>query len=341
MILRTIHIGLANRGQGFLDAVAKDSRFKPVALVETNPVMAKTAQYRLMAEAGHKNVPIFSGVTGALSQIEADAAFIFTPTKTHAEYARMAMVANLHCLVDKALTLDLADATNLVNEADSAWLKLAVAQDQRYTSVEQTIDYILNKPDHPYHPGDVRLVDFIDHRYRPEPGDWDYANAAVWDLACDHMDSLARWLGNAARVTARTYLAPWSQYVHEPNLSAFLEYDNGAVCNYVLTNDATLQQWRVTLQGPRGALVLINHDRLRFYPRPGQALGNSEAESIDSELLDVPDPAKSITDDFFKYVVEDREPGISGKRNLETLKLCQALITSAKSRRLVDMSELK
>jgi predicted dehydrogenase len=341
MILRTIHIGLANRGQWFLDAVAKDPRFKPVALVETNPVMAKTAQYRLGAEAGHKNVPIFSGVTGALSQIEADAALIFTPTKTHAEYARMAMVANLHCLVDKALTLDLADANNLVQEADTAWLKLAVAQDQRYTSVEQTIDYILNKPDHPYHPGDVRLVDFIDHRYRPEPGDWDYPFAAVWDLACDHMDSLARWLGNVSRVTARTYLAPWSEYVHEPNLSAFLEYDNGAVCNYVLTNDATMQQWRVTLQGERGALVLINHDRLRFYPRPGQALGNSEAESIDSELLDVPDPARSIADDFFKYIVEDKEPGISGKRNLQTLKLCQALISSAKNRRLVEMSELK
>jgi predicted dehydrogenase len=243
--------------------------------------------------------------------------------------------------VDKALTLDLADANNLVQEADTAWLKLAVAQDQRYTSVEQTIDYILNKPDHPYHPGQVRLVDFIDHRYRPEPGDWDYPFAAVWDLACDHMDSLARWLGNVSRVTARTYLAPWSEYVHEPNLSAFLEYENGAVCNYVLTNDATMQQWRVTLQGERGALVLINHDRLRFYPRPAQALGNSEAESIDSELLDVPDPARSIADDFFKYIVEDKEPGISGKRNLQTLKLCQALISSAKNRRLVEMSELK
>ena len=341
MILRTIHIGLAGRGQWFLDAVAKDPRFKPVALVETNPVAAKTAQYRLGVEAGHKNVPIFSGVTGALSQIEADAAFIFTPTKTHAEYARMAMVANLHCLVDKALTHDFADATALVGEADTAWLKLAVAQDQRYTSVEQTIDYVLNKPDHPYHPGDVRLVDFIDHRYRPEPGDWDYPNAAVWDVACDHMDSLTRWLGKVARVTARSYIAPWSQYVHEPNLSAFLEYENGAVCNYVLTNDATMQQWRVTLQGDKGSLVLINHDRLRFYPRPAQSLGNSEAESIDSELLDVPDPAKSIADDFFRQVVEDKEPGISGKRNLETLTLCQALIRSAKDRRLVDMTEMK
>jgi predicted dehydrogenase len=155
------------------------------------------------------------------------------------------------------------------------------------------------------------------------------------------MDSLARWLGPVARVTARTYTAPWSQYAHDPNVNAFLEYESGAVCNYVLTNDATMQQWRVNLQGDRGALVLINHDKLRFYPKPGQSLGNSEAESIESELLDVADPFASVATDFFRYVVEDLEPGISGKRNLQTLKVCEALIQSSKEKRLIQMSELK
>jgi predicted dehydrogenase len=341
MILRTIHIGVTGRGQWLLDAMAQDEKFRPVALVDPNTVAAKTAQYRLATERGHKGVPIFSGIAGAVSQVEADAAIICTPTKTHAEYASMAIIANLHCLIDKAMTHDLADAEHLVNEADTAWLKLAVVQEQRYTAVEQTIDSILKNPDHPYHPGDVKIVDFIDHRYRPEPGDWDFPNAAIWDVACDHMDSLARWLGPVARVTARTYTAPWSHYAHDPNVNAFLEYESGAVCNYVLTNDATMQQWRVNLQGDRGALVLINHDKLRFYPKPGQSLGNSEAESIESELLDVADPFASVATDFFRYVVEDLEPGISGKRNLQTLKVCEALIQSSKEKRLIQMSELK
>ncbi|HEY7115394.1 MAG TPA: Gfo/Idh/MocA family oxidoreductase [Tepidisphaeraceae bacterium] len=341
MILRTIHIGLSGRGQWLLETIAKETRFRPVALVDANTTLARTAQYRLGAEAGHKNVPVFSGVTGALSQVEADAAIICTPTRTHLDTARLAMSANQHVLLDRPLTHDWAESNALVGEADTAWLKLAVAQEQRYTSVEQTISYILNKPDHPYHPGAIRMVDFVNHRYRPEPGDWDYPYAAVWDVACDHMDSLARWLGNAKRVTARSYLAPWSHYVHEANLSAFIEYENGAACNYILTNDATMQQWRVTLQGDRGGLVLTNHERLRFYPKPGQSLGSSEAESIESELMDVPDPAWSIVDDLFRYIVEDVEPGISGKRNLETLRMCEALIRSAKNKRPVELSELK
>src|SRR5882757_9394049 len=125
MILRTIHIGVTGRGQWLLDAISNDPKFRPVALVDSNTVAAKTAQYRLAAERVHKGVPIFSVIAGAVSQLEADAAVICTPTRTHAEYARMAIIANLHCLIDTAMTPDFADAASLVGEADTAWLKLA------------------------------------------------------------------------------------------------------------------------------------------------------------------------------------------------------------------------
>jgi predicted dehydrogenase len=341
MILRTVHVGLTGRGQWMLEAVAKDPRFKPVALVDAQTAAAKALQYRLATEAGHKNVPVFSGLQGALSQIDADAMFIYTPTRTHAEYIRMGFVVNQHVLVDKAMTHDLNEARALVADADTSWVKLCVAQDQRYTPVEQTIAYILSKPEHPYYPGKVHMVDYIDHRYRPDPGEWDYPYAAVWDVASDHLDSLGALLGPLKRVTARVYTTPWTQYVNEPNVSAFIEYEGGQICNYVLSHDATLQQWRVTFQGDKGALVLTNHEKLRFYPKPHHSLGTSEAESVDSDLMDCPSPQVLIADDFFRYVVEEVEPGISGKRNLETLAMCEAIIRSAKTKRPVEMSELK
>jgi predicted dehydrogenase len=324
-----------------LESVAKDKKFKPVALVDAHTVSAKAAQYRLQTEAGHKGVPVFSGLTGALSQVEADAILIYTPTRTHAEQIRMALVVNQHVLVDKAMTHSYDEAKALVNEADTAWVKLCVAQDQRFTPVEQTIGYILSKPEHPYHPGKVHMVDFVDHRYRPEPGEWDYPYAAVWDTASDHLDSLAGWLGPVKRVTARSYAAPWTHYIHESNVTAFIEFQSGAVCNYVLTNDATVQQWRVTLQGDRGALVLTNHETLRFYPRPHQSLGTAEAESVETDLMDCPTPQQCIADEFFRYVVEDVEPGISGKRNLQTLAICEAVVRSCTSQKPVEVGEMK
>jgi predicted dehydrogenase len=340
MILRTIHVGVGGHGQWTSDVLGKDPKFKPVALVDTNAAALRVAQYRLN-EMGHKSVPGFSGLTGALSQIEADALIICTPTKTHAEYARMGFAVNMHVLVEKPMTIDGAEAKALVAEADAAWVKFCVAQNYRYTAVEQTISYILAHPDHPHYPGEIRIADYVHHRYRPEPRNLDYPFAMVWDMSCHHMDSLSRWLGKAKQVTARSYAAPWTQYVHDANVSAFIEYESGAICNYVLTHDATMYQWRIALQGERGALVLTNHDKLRFYGKPGQQLASAEAESLDCEVMDCPVPEACIADDFFKYVVEDVEPGISGRRNLRTMAMCEALVRSAKNKRPVELAELK
>ena len=323
-----------------LEEVGKDARYKPVAIVDTNATAARMAQY-LLGGSGHKNVPTFSGLTGALSQIEADALIICTPTKTHAEYARMGFVVNMHVLVDKGMTMDWEEGKALVAEADSAWVKFCVAQTYRYHPTEQAISYILGKVDHPHHPGDVRIVDYVHHRYRPDPGTYDYSYAMVWDLGSHHMDSLARWLGKASVVTARSYSAPWTQYVHDANISAFIEFKRGAVCNYVQTNDATISEWKVTLQGDRGTLVLNGHDELRFFPKPTEALATAESESVACDVGEHATPEANILHDFFTYIVEDIEPGISGRRNLRAVALCEGLVRSAKNKRPVELEELK
>jgi predicted dehydrogenase len=340
MILRTIHVGVGGHGQWTVDVLGKDPQYKPVAIVDTNATAARTAQYRL-GEAGHKGVPTFSGLTGALSQIEADALVICTPTRTHAEYARMGFVVNMHVLIEKPMATDLVDAKKLVAEADAAWVKFCVAQTGRYALCEQAIKYILNKPDHPHHPGKIKIVDYVHHRYRPEPRDMDYPAATVWDLSSHHVDSLYTWLGRATRVTARSYAAPWTQYVHDANFSAFIEYEDGAVCNYVVTQDATMPQWRVALQGERGALVMTDQEMLQFYPKPGQQLAQSEPQAVPCDVTDWTRPEQQIAHEFFKYVVEDVEPGISGRRNLRTMAVCEAIVQSAKNKRPVELAELK
>src|SRR5690242_16311695 len=133
MILRTIHVGVGGHGQWTVDVVGKNPKFKPVALVDSNSTAWRTAQYRL-EQSGHRGVPGFSGLTGALSQIEADALIIATPTKTHAEFARMGFAVNMHVLVEKGMTMDWDEAKSLVADADTAWVKFCVAQNFRYTA---------------------------------------------------------------------------------------------------------------------------------------------------------------------------------------------------------------
>jgi predicted dehydrogenase len=339
MILRTIHVGVGGNGQWSTEVLGVDPRFRPVALVDTQSVTAKTAQYKL-GLAGHKNVPIFSGLTGALSQIEADALVICTPVKTHAEYAKMAFATGMHALVDEAMATDWEQARQLVADADASWAKLVVARRHRFDPCEQTIGYILSKPDHPFSPGTVGLVEYVHRRYRPDPRGWDYPYAVVWEQCGHHLDSLAAWLGPIARVTARAYAPPWTQYVHHANLSASIEFKGGVLCDYRVENDATLPEWRATFQGDRGALVLDGHEGVRFFPRPGQQLGTSEARVVECDVMDCVSAEQCVADEFFRYAVEDVEPPTSGKRDLETMRASEALVRSARSQKTVEVSEV-
>jgi predicted dehydrogenase len=303
-------------------------------LVDTNPAFVAEARERL----GLPESAAFADLKAALESTDADAVVICTPTRTHASLARAAFAAGKHVLVEKGMTMLWDEAKALVAEADAAGVKFCVAQNYRYGAGERFIKAAIDDPSHPHHPGDVRIVDYVHHRYRPEPRTLDYPFAMVWDMSCHHVDSLANWLGPATRVTAKTFNPPWSKYQHDANITATIEYASGAVCTYTLTHSATIGDWRVILQGQRGALRTYDVKGVQFYPCPTNQLGTSPPTPCD--LPQVPRTEQGVSDDFHRYVTADVEPGISGRNNLDTLAVCEMLVRSATLGRTVSRDEL-
>lgn len=332
--LRTIHVGVGGRGWWPIEVMGADPKFSPVALVDFNPNFLARAQAQLDLPESF----LFTDLGTALQQVEADAVIICTPTRTHGPLARQAFAAGRHVLVEKGMTLDWEEAKSLVRGAEEAKVKFCVAQNYRYGGNEQTVTELLNSLDHPHYPGKVEIVDYIHHRYRPEPRTLDYSYAMVWDMSCHHVDSLACWLGPARRVTAHSYNSSWSKYTHDANIAAFIEYESGAVCHYILTHTATISEWRVTLQGERGTLRLHDAPGVRFYPRPEGQLGSSSP--IPCDVPPAPRTEQGVADDFYRYITDGIELGISGRKNLDTLAVCEMLVRSARDRRPIDRTEL-
>lgn len=332
--LRTVHVGVSGRGRWPVTVMGADPKFAPVAVVDRAPDFLEKAR----ADLGLSESAAFDDLGPALSAVEADAVVICTPTRTHGPLARQAFAAGKHVLVEKGMTLDWEEAKALVREADAAGVRFCVAQNYRYGANELAVTALLADPDHPHHPGRVEIADYVHHRYRPEPRTLDYPYAMVWDMSCHHVDSLAAWLGAARRVTAHSYNTSWSQYAHDADIAAFIEYEGGAVCQYVLTHTATVSEWRVTLQGERGALRLYDAPGVRFFPRPSGQLGSSEP--VPCEVTAAPSSEQGVADAFYGYIADGTEPGISGRRNLDTLAVCEMLVRSARDRRPVERAEL-
>jgi predicted dehydrogenase len=334
MAIKAILVGVGGRGRWPVEILGRDEQWEVVALVDMNAEFLAAAQRNLSLP----DSALFNDLSAALEAVDADAVVICTPTRTHAPLARMAFAAGKHVLVEKGMTLDWDEAKSLVREAEAANVRFCVAQNYRYHGTEQAISSLLHSPAHEHYPGEVRIVDFVHHRYRPEPRTLNYPFAMVWDMSCHHVDLLNAWLGAAKRVTAVSSNPPWSQYEHDANIAATIEYESGAICHYVLTHGATYSNYNLVLQGERGALRAFDVPGLQFYPVPQAQFGSSEP--VTCEVPPRPASEQGVVDDFRRYITDGIEPGISGRNNLKTLAVCEMLVRSAREKRAVEASEL-
>lgn len=334
MSISVILVGVGGRGRWAVEVFHADPRWTIVALVEPNADFLESAlQYTgLPKSAG------FSSLSDAVKSVDADAVIACTPTRTHGPLGREAFAAGMHYLVEKGMTFDWEEAKALVREAEIAGVKFCVAQNYRYHASETAVSACLADSSSPYHPGPIEIVDLIHHRYRPEPRTLNYPYAMVWDMSCHHVDLLSAWLGPAEEVTAVATNPTWSSYEYDANIAAIIRYESGAVCHYVLTHAATVSDYRLVLQGPKGTLRAFDRPRVQFFPTPTAMLGSSEG--IDVPMPSLPRGEQGVVDDFYRYIVDGIEPGISGRNNLKTLAVCEMLVRSASKRRTVRASEL-
>ena len=49
---------------------------------------------------------------------------------------------------------------------------------------------------------------------------------------------------------------------------------------------------------------------------------------------------QGVIDDLYRYIVDDIEPGISGRNNLEILRACEMLCRSSQEQRTVQRDEV-
>ena len=81
----------------------------------------------------------------AVLNSDVDLIIVNTPVATHFDYAKQALLAGKHILVEKAFTTTVAEAEELQAIAEAKKLKLAVFHNRRWDSDFKTVKYILDK----------------------------------------------------------------------------------------------------------------------------------------------------------------------------------------------------
>jgi len=334
MAARVIVVGLGGRGRDWVRTVRAHPRFELAACVELDAGVLGDAEKAL----GLPRDGCFTGLDEALDRVRPDAAIVATSIDHHVAPVRTAIERGLGVLVEKPFTLSLAEATQLVRQADEAKTPLVVGQNSRYLRVHRAVKAVLASG----RLGRLGLV--VTQGYRPyddmPPSLVRLPDHLIWQSAVHHLDALRFVIARAATaVMAHSFALPWAPGAPGSSLQALIEFDGGirtTYCGSYHTRGHEFfergQEFYQRFVGERGTMhvfhrwiLVCERGRLPRLVRRG-----SRAHTEEWLLLDQLDAALS----------RGVEPESNGRDNLNTIALLEACAISAAERRWVRPQDL-
>ncbi len=325
-------IGCGGMGSFHVGYFPQVANAKLTAVCDTDPAKLQAAGRR----SGAKE---FSDYQQLLDSGLVDAVLIATPHYFHPPIAREAFAKGLHVLSEKPVAVSAGEArkTNDIYLEKYSHLKYAVMYQMRTNPFFRKLREMVAAGEL----GSITRITWIMTAwYRT----WSYYASGGWRATWNgegggvllnqnphNLDQLQWIVGmSPRRVTAITNIAKTHPIEVEDEVSAILEYDNGAMGHFVTSSGEAPGTDRLEICGDRGKLVLEN-GRLRFV-RTRQSVsehlrtcpdGFAVPECWEMELQplrDVPEGHQTITQNFVNAILRGEEliaPGIEGVRGLE------------------------
>ncbi len=250
-------------------------------------------------------------------------------------------------LAQKPLAMTLAEARSLVEACREAGVRLQVNQNMRYDHSVRVLKGLLDRGDL----GDPVLAT-IEMRAIPHWMPWAEGGRSLstYIMSIHHLDTFRYWLGNPTRVLASTRPDPRTKFPHEDGLNLYiLEYDN----------NTRASSWDDVWAGParEGAAPDIAI-RWRVEGTKGLALGtigwpswpDRTPSTIDYSTVEAqgqwhrprwpeawfPDAFAGTMAGLLRALEDGADPDVSGRDNLKTIALCEAVLMGARENRVID-----
>jgi predicted dehydrogenase len=253
-------------------------------------------------------------------------------------------------LAQKPLALSVREARECVEACRAAGIVLAVNQNMRFDQSVRALKDLLGRG----WLGEVVLAT-IEMRAIPHWKPWSEGlpSLSTFVMSIHHLDTFRYWLGTPDRVLASTRPDPRTRFSHDDGINLYiLEYESGARASSwddVWTGPAREGsggdigiRWRV--EGTEG-LARGTIGWPSYPARTPSTLDYSTRQQgnvwIQPRWNEVwfPDAFVGTMAQLLVAIEEGSEPEISGRDNLETIALCEAVRVGAREHRLTTVRE--
>ena len=253
-----VRLGIAGVGgiaQHHLGSMPKVKRVKLAALADTDP--------KVLAENTAKhNVPGFGSAAEMLDSGAIDAVLICTPHYDHPKIAIEAFKRNIHVLTEKPVAVT-AKAAQEANEAHAKCPKVVYAAmfNQRTHACWKLVKQMMDGGE----VGEMLRVQWtITNWFRTQSyynsggwrATWQGEGGGVLINQCPHNLDLFQWfVGMPTRCTAQVGLGKFHNIEVEDEVTALLEYANGATGVFITSTGEAPGTNRLEIVGDNGRLV--------------------------------------------------------------------------------------
>jgi predicted dehydrogenase len=325
----------------------RNAGFNPVAIASRSRTTAQEAATR------HNIAKVHATPAELLRDDSIEVLDVAVPPDLQPDIIRQALESNRGLkgiLAQKPLALSVRDARDLVERCTKAGVKLAVNQNMRYDQSVRAAKDLLNRG----WLGEPVLAT-IDMRAIPHWMPWSekLPSLATFVMSIHHLDTFRYWFGTPDRVLASTRPDPRTKFPHTDGINLYiLEYERGmrtASWDDVWTGP--------TREGSESDIAI----RWRIEGTDGLARGTIGWPSYPARTpstLDYttkrqpgfwlaprwpevwfPDAFVGTMAQLLCAIEDDAEPEISGRDNLETIALCEAVFAAAKEHRVTTVRE--
>ncbi|HEY2158253.1 MAG TPA: Gfo/Idh/MocA family oxidoreductase [Isosphaeraceae bacterium] len=251
-------------------------------------------------------------------------------------------------LAQKPLAMTPAEGRELVEACEAAGVLLQVNQNMRYDQSVRACKTLLDR-------GSLGtpVLATIELRAIQHWMSWAEhgRSLSTYIMSIHHLDTLRYWLGDHERVLASTRPDPRTQFAHEDGINLYiLEFPGGA------RGSSWDDVWAGPAREGAGQDIAV---RWRVEGTEGLALGTigwpawpaRQPSTLDySRTTDAgawlrprwpeawfPDAFAGTMAGLLRAIEDGTEPDISGRDNLKTLELCEAVLTAAREHRVVSL----
>jgi len=338
-------IGTGLMGSFHADNLSKINNAELVAVCDIDKNKVDNCAARFGAKAYYSSEDL-------LNDRKADAMLIATPHYQHTSIGIKALEMGYHVLVEKPISVHKADCERLiVAHTDKSLVFAAMFQmraDPHYKRIKKIID--------DGELGPVTRINWIitdwfrTQAYYDNGGwraTWKGEGGGVLLNQCPHNLDMIQWLcGMPRRVRAFCHLAKWHHIEVEDEVTAYLDYENGATGIFITSTGEAPGTNRLEICGENGRIVL--EDNMLHWKRneTGTSVFCEESESAfdkpEIQDIDIPvnDPGghhRQVLQNFINTINRTETLIAPAEEGIHSVELANSMLYSSLTGQTIDL----